>query len=233
MPAVTGAFPYNIDNLLGGAVRVLYAPTSQAIPANIGDVIKMVGPNYAPETGWLELGATKEAFSYSRGFDVEGWEIQQTAGNVIEEITDITRSVSVSIAEFTKELLKIIEGDTGVISALAAVPGATDSGTSAQDKITFGSFSSLTQYRIAFIARRAKASGLVTEAGNGGATRGRFVMGVGYRAQLSADEIEMEQDKGVLTAANTGFTFFPEGGQAQGSEYGAWFLENTGTIATS
>lgn len=233
MPAVTGAFPYNIDNLLGGAVRILYAPISQTIPANIGDVIKMVGPDYAPETGWLDLGATKESFSYSRGFDVEGWEIQQTAGNVIEEITDLTRSVNVSVAEFTKELLKIIEGDTGVISAISAVPGATNTGTSAQAKVTFGSFESLTQYRIAFIARRSKSSGLVTETGNAGATRGRFVMGVGYRCQLSADEIEMEQAKGELTAANTGFTMFPEGGLSQGSEYGAWYLEDAGTIATS
>src|SRR5262245_38319560 len=103
MALVAGAFPYDIDNLLGGAVRILYAPSTQAIPSTggIADVIEMVGPNYAAKTGWIDLGATKESFSYTRGFDVEGWEIQQTAGNVIEEISDITRSVSVSIAEFT------------------------------------------------------------------------------------------------------------------------------------
>lgn len=233
MATITGAFPYDIDNLLGGAVRVLYAPTSVSIPTQIGDVIKMVGPDYAPETGWIDLLATKEAFSYSRGFDVEGWEIQQTSGNVIEEITDISRSVNVSVANFTTAILKILEGDTGTITAVAAVPGATNTGTSAQSRLTFGSFASLTQYRIAFIARRSKSSGLVTETGNSSATRGRFVMGVGYRAQLSADEIEMEQAKGELTAANTGFTFFPESGQAQGVEYGCWVTEDTGTIATS
>lgn len=233
MTLITGAFPYDIDNLLGGSVRVLYAPTSVTIPDNIGDVIEMVGPDYDAQTGWVDLLATKEAFSYSRGFDVEGWEIQQTAGNVIEEITDITRSVNVSVANFTTAILKILEGDTGTITAVAAAAAAGTAGTSAQSRLTFGSFSSLTQYRVAFIARRSKSSGLVTETGNASATRGRFVMGVGYRCQLSADEIEMEQAKGELTAANTGFTMFPESGQSQGNEYGAWFTETAGTIATA
>lgn len=234
MTLVTGPFPYDIDNLLGGQVRVLYAPTSVAIPSNgVSDVIQMIGPSYTPKTGWIDLLSTKESFSYSRGFDVEGWEIQQTAGNVIEEITDITRSVSVSVANFTDEILKILEGGSGTISSVAAVGGPAATARGAQDKITFGSFSSLTQYRIAFISKRSLSSGTVIEAGNANATRGRFVMGVGYRTQLSADEIEMEQAKGELTAANTGFTFFPEGGQSQGSEYGSWFLEDAGTIAAS
>jgi|SRR5262245_29031517 len=233
MALVAGAFPYDIDNLLGGAVRILYAPTTQAIPADISSVIQMVGPSYTAKTGWTDLGATKESFSYTRGFDVEGWEIQQTAGNVIEEISDITRSVSVSIAEFTVEMLKIIEGDSGVISAVTAVGGPAATAKGAQDKLAFGSFRSLSRYRVAFISQRARASGEVTEAANANAKRGRFVMGVGYSAQLSADEIEMEQAKGELTAAGTGFTFFPEGGQTQGSEYGAWFLEDAGTIAAT
>jgi len=233
MATITGPFPYDVDNLLGGQVRVLYAPTSVALPTGIADVIEMIGPDYDPKTGWVDLLATKEAFSYSRGFDVSGWEIQQTAGNVIEEITDITRSVNVSVANFTTDILKILEGGSGTTSTVSATPGAAAVAEGAQDVLQFGSFTSLTQYRIAFISKRSLSSGVVVEAANANHNRGRFVMGVGYRGQLSADEIEMEQAKGELTGANTGFTFFPESGESQGEEYGAWFLEDAGTIAAS
>lgn len=218
-------FPYDIGNLLGGSVRVLYAPDSQAVPADIGDVIDMVSP-YAPKTGWVDLGATKEAFSYHRSFDTSGWEIQQVAGNVIEELTNLTRRIGVSIAEFRKELLRIIEGDNGSVTAIAA-----SAGKSAQDKISFGSFSSLSRYRFAFISRRSKQSGLVTEPG--GAERGRFFAGIAYSAQLTAEEVTSEQNKGDLSAAGVNFGLYPDpsGTFSEGEEYGCWLDEKPGTIA--
>ena len=95
MAVKQGAFPYDIDNLLGGAVRILFADLEEAsppaIPDSIDDVVAMSYP-YAPKTGWLDLGATKESFTYSRGFETEGWEIQQEQGNVIEEVTSISRT---------------------------------------------------------------------------------------------------------------------------------------------
>lgn len=221
--ALTGApFPYDIDNLLGGAVRVLYAPTSTAIPTSIDDVVSMVAP-YAAQTGWTDLGATKESFTYSRSFDTSGYEIQQVSGNILEEITDITRTIEVSIAEFKPEHLQLIEG----APAITAVAAGANVG--AQDVVAFGSFSSLTRYRFAFISRRATASGVVTEPG--GATRGRFFMGAAYSAQLSADSVDFEQAKGELTAVGVSFALFPESGEDSGAEYGAWFDEQSGTIA--
>jgi hypothetical protein len=218
MAAVTGAFPYNIDNLLGGAVRLLYAPTSVAIPDSIDDVIAMVAP-YAPKTGWVDVGATRDSFTYTRGFDVSGWQIQQTAGNVIEEVSDITRTVTLSLAEFRDEILELVEESqsTGTVSAAANV--------GAQHVVKFGSFTSLGRHRIAFIARRSRASGEVTEPTTA-LKRGAFVMGVGYSCQISAEDASIELDKGALAAAGVGFTFFPEGGQDEGEEYGSWFLED-------
>jgi hypothetical protein len=221
MAQVTGAFPYDIDNLLGGAVRVLYAPSTVAVPTNIADVIEMVAP-YTPKTGWLDLGATRDGFSYSRGFDVEGYEIQQVAGPILEEVTDITRTVTASAAEFTPEILRILE-EAGTPGAQAAAAGI-----SAQEILKFGGFTTTTKYRIAFISRRHKGSGLVTEPG--GATRGRFVMGAAYNAQMTADETEIEQEKGTLSAFGLTFRMFPEPGQTEGQEYGLWAFENIGTI---
>jgi hypothetical protein len=216
MPAITGAFPYNVDNLLGGAVRILYAPTTVAIPASIADVIDMATP-YAPKTGWIDFGATKEAFSYGRSFDTSGYEIQQVPGSVLEDITDLSRTITVSAAEMTPEILKIVE--QGVIAT--DVAAGTASG--AQDVVKFGSFLSVDQYRIAFISRRHTGSGTVAESGS--VTRGRFFMGVGYRCQMTADEVALEGTKGELSAASLTFKFFPESGQTYGQEFGAWFME--------
>jgi hypothetical protein len=146
-----GAFPYDIDNLLGGAVRILYAPLTEPVPASIADVIDMTFP-YAPGGTWVDVGATKESFTYTRGFETEGYEIQQEQGNVIEEITNLSRTIEVSVAEFRPEMLALIEGG-GIESAVAAA-----SGSSAQDRLGFGAFESLDRWRWAFISRRNKVS---------------------------------------------------------------------------
>ena len=224
MTMTVGAFPYDIENLLGGAVRILYALTAEPIPATMTDVILMEAP-YTAQTGWTDLGATRDAFTYTRGFDVEGWEIQQLAGNVIEEVTEITRSIEISFADLRPEHLKMIEQGSAAVGTVSPVASA-----SAQDVVEFGSFTSLTRYRFAFISKRPLAAGEVTESAPSNAVRGRFFMGVAYQAQLSADEVEFEQNKGELTAAGVTFTLFPDSVPAQGEEYGAWFDEQAGTI---
>jgi len=224
--ALTGApFPYDIDQLLGGAVRILYGPaaggTPVPVPTSIADVVGMVDP-YTAKSPWIDLGATKESFTYSRSFDTSGYEIQQVAGNVIEEITDIERSIEVSFADFRPQHLQMIENAPNVANVVAGT------GVGAQKKIAFGSFSSPVQYRFAFIAMRPRQSGIVIEPG--GKERGRFFMGVAYLAQVAADEISFEQAKGELTGAGVTFAMFPQSGQPNGEEYGAWFDEQKGTI---
>lgn len=216
-------FPYDIENLLGGAVRILRAPQSQAEPDGIHEVIDLVAP-YAPKTGWLDVGATKEAFSYSRGFAEAGYEIQNTQGAVLTEITDVTRTITVSYAEFTQQSLAVIEGDTSLGTVAAAA------GVSAQKIVRFGGITSTDEYRFAFISRRHIASGAVVEPG--GAKRGRFVMGLALRASLAADDVSIEQAKGNLSAAGVTFRMFPDPAKTVSEEsWGGWFLEDAGTIA--
>lgn len=215
-------FPYDIGNLLGGAVRILFAPLTQAIPANIADVIDMVSP-YAPKTNWVEVGATKETFSAAGGFDESGYEIQQTPDQVLSEITTVTRTITVSFAELNAQNLQLIEGAPNIATLAAAA------GKSAQKKVAFGSFSSRQNYRWAYISRRSIDSGVVTEPG--AKTRGRFFMGTGYRGKLAADSHTFDQNKGDLSAVGVGWTLSPEPGQAEGEEHGAYFDEQAGTIA--
>lgn len=222
-----GAFPYDIDNLLGGAVRIAYArldvETPVAVPTDLTDIFDLTSP-YALADGWEEFGATSENFTYSRGFATEGYEIQQEQAAVIEEITEITRTIQVSMAEFDPEHLRIFENapEPGQIAAAA--------GRSAQDVVSFGGFSSAASYRFAFIARRNTKSGIVRE-GAAGRTRGRFFGGVLFNASVSADDVSMEIGKGQLAAAGLTFQAFPDATQPEGEEYGAWFDERPGTIA--
>lgn len=222
MAQVTGAFPYDIDFLLGGRIRILVATdlttVTVPLPNGIASVIDVESP-YTAKTGWVDIGATSESFTYTRGFDTEGWEIQQAQGNVIEEITSTSRSVGTSMAEFRQDILEIVENS----SVTHDIVGA--SGVSTQKGVKYGSFKSLSRLRIAFIAQRSTASGIVTES-DGTTKRGPFVMGIGYSTQISADDAEIEFDKGSLAAFSVGFTFFPQGGIAAGEEYGAWYYED-------
>lgn len=224
MAVVPGAFPYDLDHLLGGRARVILAPASEPIPASIADVIDMETP-YAVQGSWFDLGATRDSASYTKSIESEGLEIQQVSGLVLEEITDINRQIKVSLAEVKAENLKIVEesATTGTVAAAA--------GVSAQKSVKFGSFSDTTPYRAVFVAQRSKKSGLVVESGAGAPQRGRFVMLCLYSVSLSADETEMEFDKGTLVHAPVTFTAFPEGGEDSGEEYGVWLTEDAGTIA--
>lgn len=216
-------FPYDINNLVGGAVRIVYAPAdTAAVPADITDIAAMVAP-YALEPDYDEFGATSEGFEITRGFDTEGWEIEQETGAVIEDVTETTRSLTIPIAELHPATLKIIEEQSGTTAIAAAA------GKGAQTKVSFGAIQDPTRYRIAFIARRKKASGIVTEPG--GSKRGRFFAGVAYQAQIAADDVSYEFAKGSLTAVGLTMTLFPDGTIAAGQDkYGAWLDEAAGII---
>lgn len=230
MAQTQGALPYDIANLLGGAVRILYAEPADVedVPEDLSDIIDLVFP-YAPKTGWKDFGATKENFTYARGFETEGLEIQQFQGNIIEEITAISRNMQVSAAEFSPEVIQVIENATA-IDTVAAVAGASPG----QKVVKIGSFSSPARYRMAFVARRYVASGTVTEpVASGGRVRGRFVGAWLNQTQVSADDTEIEIGKGELAATGVTFAGFPEPGIDGEEAFGGWAFEDAGTIAAA
>lgn len=223
MALVAGAFPYDVNTLLGGAVRVLIAPYDAGdIPAIPSDVFLQESP-YTAVDPFVDLGATKEAFSYSRNIEVSGFEIQQVQGNVLEEISDSTRTITVSMAALDDVGMALIE-QNDVSSDITAVAGS-----SAYDKLEFGTITDLDRYIIAFVARRSQASGVVTESDTT-TKRGRFVVGIGYNVAVTADNAELQMGKGELSAAQLTFKFFPESSLTSGKEFGMWLFEQAGAI---
>ena len=224
-PAVQGPRPYNIDHLLGGAARILISADTPlpALPANLEDIIDNTFP-YAPVTGYVDFGATKEGASYTRDISSEGYEIQQTTGNVLEEITEVERTLQVSVAEFRKEHFKIMEESQAVEQV---AEGATNA---PQDIVKFGGIADLTHRRMVAIGMRSKQSGVVKE--DATRSRGRFLALVLYDVAIAAESTEVPLEKGSLAEMPIAFKSFPVGGEVAGEEHGFWLDEGPSDFTT-
>lgn len=208
--------PYNSANLVVGAWRCLLAPISEPVPEDLSDIVSLSTP-YAGQGTWFDAGASKSASSYTRGIDSEGIEIQQETGTIFDEITDTNRSFQLSIAEFTPELVQIIENS----------PDPEDVGS--MKKLPLTSITDLEIYRLAAIGVRKKQSGVVNE--SGGVNRGRLIGVVLNRVTLTADDTDAEFEKGALTEMQVGFTAYPDPDvDAEDGDWGGWFFEEPGTV---
>lgn len=219
--------PWDIANLCEGAVRVVAAPISQAIPTNIADAIGMIAP-YNVNSSWFDFGAAKggEGGEYSRSIESEGQDIEQESGAIMTSITDIGRSFAFNIAEIAEDNLVIIE-NAGAVETVAAAPNK-----GAQQAVPIGTFEQLEKYRIGFIGVRPKDAGIVTEP-VGGITRGRLLACFLNRVTLSADEASLTMEKGSLWSADVTFEGYPEPGEDTDESYGRWLSEAAGTISAT
>lgn len=214
--------PWDITKLAVGPVRTILAPDTEDIATALQDVQDLVSP-YALNGTFFDLGAARESSTYTRGMDEEGLQIQQETGDIMSEITDISRTFKLSISEIAPENIGIIENSTLTESIAAG------SGTSAQTAVPVGSFSDLEVYRLCMVAVRKKQSGVVTEPG--GATRGCLVAYFGNRITLAAEDADFEWDKGTLVNTEVTFKSYPEPGEDDDEAYGRWFFESPGVIA--
>lgn len=219
--------PFNINNLLAGACRVLRAPTTVAVPTDLSSIIALTGAA-APAAGWIDIGGTGDSSSYERELESEDYEIENRSGVVLSEITSTQRTFSTTFAEITPEHLQIVE-EAPVIATVAAVASSAGvTSKSAQKIVRGGSIDELSRHRIAFIARRKKSQALVTEPG--GATRGAAVAGVLLNTSLTADSVDLEFAKGSLTGVEVSFQAFPDPAGAAGSDGVMWIFEQPGVM---
>ena len=216
-------FPYDINELADGPVRCMYAPISQTLPVDLADIIA-VTDDYDPVTGWVDFGATAGPFTVGRNITTASYNIQNTTTAVLERVTEVVRSVTVAVAELRPDVVAMLE--EGVATDVAAASGLNGYG-----KVEFGNIEDLTQYRMAFLGRRAKAQGIVKEGAAADAIeRGRLWAYVADRVQLQADNLQLGFAEGDLASANVTFRLQPEPGQAAGKEHGYWIFEDAGTI---
>ncbi|MGG1571595.1 hypothetical protein [Fictibacillus sp. NRS-1165] len=95
-------YKVNSNNIVGGPGRLVVADFGIPYPNTIEDVMNLTEP-YDLKPGWSDLGATSDGIATSRGFDVEGFEVDQLPGEVDSDITAWTHTLETTLAENTLE----------------------------------------------------------------------------------------------------------------------------------
>ncbi len=236
MARTGGRFPFDASLAVTGPARVLWAPTTVAVPADLNDVIQLVADasgEYPAKTGWVDFGLAADAPSYSHGKDTEGLEYEQPAGALFNVVSEITRQFTAQVAELDDQALKIIENTSLTATVAASAAGApAASKKPAQTKIHTGLYTTLASYRMAWIFQRPPGSATVTEPGPPTVTRPPFIGRIFPLVQLSADETEIESAKGDPGNAEVNFDVVTDPAQGAGKEHGYWVYETPGAIVS-
>lgn len=94
----------NDEGTLRGAGRIMYAAVTQALPAQVADVINI--STFVAMSGWTDLGATKDGISIT--FNASGEEaidVDQVYGDIDAFPNGWTMEVATSLAEATLDRL--------------------------------------------------------------------------------------------------------------------------------
>lgn len=218
-------FPYNINDIAQGPARVVFAPTSVAVPTKLSSVFLQKAP-YTLATNWFDAGATTGPTVIGRSFATSGLSIEQDSTTILDEISDVSRTVTIPIGELTSDMLDIMEQSGGVTTVASST--GVDLG---QTKVPFGTIVDLGTYRVAVIYRFRKSQGIVIEPTTL-LERGRNAMYVGYVAKLTADNVQMSIGKNQIVGGSLAFKLESDPTvTAEGTEQGFWVYETAaGTL---
>lgn len=221
-----GRTPYDSAGALTGPARVLYAPLTVGVPANLWDIIpaENTAGEYPAQTGWVDFGLAADAPVYNHAKEVQGLEYQQPSTVLFEQISKVERTFTVQIAQIDAQNLHIVENTQAATEAIAAA-----SGSSALSQVRFGVYESFITYRIAMVSYRPSGAAVVTE--SDGTIRPPAVALVLPACRLSAEDSEFTFERGTPVNAAIKFTVFPEETLNAGEEHGFWAIETAGTIA--
>lgn len=142
------------DKLVKGAGRFMYAPSTQAFPAKIGDIVKTAtgSTQYDPQTGWVDLGATREGITIAVNNTESSFEVDQVEAAIGTSPDTWSGSLSTRLAERTLEHLQLAwEGGT---IATTAVTGATGVAAGNERSMGFAGATSYTERRLAVLFKR-------------------------------------------------------------------------------
>lgn len=226
MAPTGGRVPFDPTGALAGPARTLYAPISAAVPDDLWDIVPPVSTagEYPPQGDWVDFGLAADAPTYSHSRETSGLEYQQPHGVLFESLSNVARTFTAQIAEISPENMKIVENTQAAIEDIVAAAGK-----SAQKKLPFGTYSSLTPYRIAMVAFRPDGSTVVEEPD--GSVRPAAVGLILPRVVLGAEDTEFSFGSGDPVNAPITFNIISEPTLTDGEDMGYWVFEQEGTIA--
>jgi len=226
--ALSQFFPFTTANFVNGQARLLYSQLNGnsadvAVPVSPVSVFGQKSP-YTPAAGWVDVGATHMPPEYSRDLKTNEWKIQQKISAVLMVPAETIRTVKIPAAEFARaDLMQMFENGPAA-NVIAAVAGTNRPFSQQQ----FGQYTDLNQYRVALACFQPLGSGVVNEGAGG--NRPILVTQVFYRCSLHAENVMVKYGLGDMVTADVTLQLFPEPGQPQNAEYGAYFFESAGTI---
>lgn len=226
-----GFLKYTVADLIGSGARVLVAEagggftlpvTTGAPTVGLSDIITLEGPNYAPKTGWVDIGAAREGqgSNYERGIETQEWNIEQATGAVAEDVTDVPRSITFQMAEVKPAGVVILENAPGIRTITEA------SGKTAQKAVDFGSFESMDLFSVALLGMRRKGQGKdITEQST--TVRGGIVGVLLFAASIAAETASYELQKGQLANVPVQMRAFPHSSVTDSTrDRGTWLFED-------
>jgi hypothetical protein len=142
----TSFFVVDQTKLVKGAGRLMIADSTQTKPTQISDVINTT--TYAAQTGWTDLGATREGIQVTVNNTETGFDVDQVAGLLLTTPENWECSVVTNLAEVTLEHMVIAwEG------------AAVTTGTNPSENVTgFAGATSYTERRLAVIFKKPASS---------------------------------------------------------------------------
>lgn len=218
-------FPYDVSKIAQGPARVMYAPTTVAVPTKLSSLFLQKAP-YTPATGWLDFGATTGPTVIGRTIATAGLNIQQDSSPILEEVSEVTRTVTIPIGQLDSAVLAIFEQSGGVTTVASGT--GVDLG---QTKVPFGSINDLGTYRVAVVYRFKKSQGIVIEPTTL-LERGRIAAWVGYYGKLTADNVQVSVGENEIVGGSLAFKMESDPTvTAEGTEQGFWIYETAaGTL---
>lgn len=141
-------FVVDQTKLVKGAGRIMYASSGQAKPTSISSVINTT--TYAAQSGWSDLGATREGIQITVNNTESGFDVDQVNGLLLTTPDNWECSVTTNLAEVTLE---------NMVIAWEGASVTTDTGVTPSEKETgFAGATSYTERRLAVLFKKPASS---------------------------------------------------------------------------
>lgn len=97
------------SSFVQGAGRILIAPSTQADPDGIEDVLVLAtgATQYDPVMGWADVGFTKTGINITRNNAEEDFDVDQVRGSILRRPSNWEMSVGTQLAEATLETFSL------------------------------------------------------------------------------------------------------------------------------
>lgn len=105
----------NDDNFIRGAARILWAGMTVAFPTAVSDIVNL--STFDAQTGWHDLGATKNGITISHNNTEETFDVDQILGDIDSRPVSYEQTVATQLAEMTLERLQVAWEAGGIDTA--------------------------------------------------------------------------------------------------------------------